>query len=320
MLDNFKQEQPIAYKILKMSAKKDKISHAYLLELNGYSSGLDFAMSFAKFLLCPKNKTNNENCGKCTQCQTIDSGNHLEIKIIEPDGQWIKKEQIIDLQQEFNKKAVVGDKKIYIINGAEKLNSSSANSMLKFLEEPAPGITAILLTENANAVMETIFSRCQTISLRKSNMKSNEFIEKLIEHFFNNQTEKEETLSAEEIEDKIDFLIAYIDFYEKNGLKTIIHRNKEFLTFFPTKETLSFAFNCMILYYKDVINFKLERKCEFFEDYLKNIEETANNNKLEDLASKIKTLIEVDSVIKFNANATMLLDRMIIELEEVQYD
>ena len=93
-----------------------------------------------------------------------------EIKIINPDGLWIKKEQLDEIQKEFSTKAVFGTKKIYIINEADKMNSSAANSILKFLEEPVPNIIAILVTNNIYQLLDTIISRCQVISLRKNKL------------------------------------------------------------------------------------------------------------------------------------------------------
>ena len=61
---------------------------------------------------------------------------------------WIKKEQLLELQEEFMTKGLLTSKKIYIITDATKLNTSSANSILKFLEEPADNIIAILLADN----------------------------------------------------------------------------------------------------------------------------------------------------------------------------
>ena len=80
---------------------------------------------------------------------------------------WIKKDQLLDLQSEFNNKAFEGNKKIYIIRSAEKMNVQTANSILKFLEEPVDDIIAILITDNINMLLPTIISRCQVIKLNK---------------------------------------------------------------------------------------------------------------------------------------------------------
>ena len=43
--------------IFERTAKQAK---PYLIETNGYSKGLDLALSFAKYLLCPNNYSNNK--------------------------------------------------------------------------------------------------------------------------------------------------------------------------------------------------------------------------------------------------------------------
>ena len=79
------------------------------------------------------------------------------------------------MQRQFSTKAIETKYKIYIIHEAEKMNSSAANSILKFLEEPEPGIIAILITDNMYQLLDTIISRCQIISL--SNSKNYSFLE-----------------------------------------------------------------------------------------------------------------------------------------------
>jgi len=317
MLDDFKMEQSILYKTLLNSIKKDKMMHAYLLELNGYSKGMNFALALAKFLLCEKHYTNSSNCDACTQCQTIDGNNHLEIKIINPDGQWIKKEQLEELQQEFSRKAIIGNKKIYIINGVDKLNVFSANSILKFLEEPQEGIIAILLVDNIYQVLNTIVSRCQVLSFKKEKVVASDTKGRLALSIFNIQEEIEEFLNDEEMKEKIDLLIEYVNFYEKNGLKTIIYKNKEFLECFCDRKTLTIAFNWLILYYKDALNVNLGREIEYFNDYQDSVNKTADKNQTAHICNKLAKLVELLETIKFNANANMLMDRLIIELEEV---
>ena len=181
MLDGYKNSQPIAYQILKNAIINDKCSHAYLIETGGFYDTFNFVMSFVKSLLCPKTKLTKDNCGNCHQCEVIDSGNFPEIEIIEPDGLWIKKEQLQNLQKEFNTKALIGNKRIYIIKQADRLNKSSANSILKFLEEPDNNLVAILITDNIYNVLSTIRSRCQVLRLQTFNQKNDNenYIEKL---------------------------------------------------------------------------------------------------------------------------------------------
>ena len=62
---------------------------------------------------------------------------------------------------------VESGRKIYVIHHADKLNTASANMLLKFLEEPDGEVTAILLTEQIQSILPTIRSRCQHIKFSK---------------------------------------------------------------------------------------------------------------------------------------------------------
>ncbi len=321
MLDDFQIDQPIVYKTLLNAIQKNTITHAYLIELNGYSKGLDFAKTFAKYLLCPHHYTNALNCKECYQCKTIDDGNFLELKIIQPDGQWIKKEQLEELQQEFNRKALVGNQKIYIIDGADKLNTYSANSILKFLEEPVPGIIAILLVENAYQVMNTIVSRCQVLSLKKENYTINSDFslkKRLAYYSFHTLEDIENFLQTEESDQKIECMVEYLNYFEKKGYQTIIYKNKAFLETFPDKNSLYLVFNWFILYYKDVLNYQLGKKIDYFKEYENSIMEIAKENTILSISQKIERILELSEKIKYNVNATMLMDKLVIDLMEVK--
>jgi DNA polymerase-3 subunit delta' len=56
-----------------------------------------------------------------------------------------------------------GKYRVIIIDDADKMNITSANALLKTLEEPAPGNLLILITGNPHGLPRTILSRCQQI-------------------------------------------------------------------------------------------------------------------------------------------------------------
>ncbi|MEG0825874.1 MAG: hypothetical protein RR404_00195 [Bacilli bacterium] len=305
MLDDFKNTQPFAYEILKKAITKNSCSHAYIIESNGADKALEFALSFSKCLFCPHNFTNNQKCSNCFQCQIIDDKNFLELKIISADGMWIKKAQLEELQLEFQKKSIVGNKKIYIINDAEKLNLSSANSILKFLEDPESGITAILIVNNIYQLLPTIVSRCQVISLNNP-IETDE-----ISFFKKNIT----TLSDEELKQKIDICIDFVKYYEENGYATLAVINKKWFKDFKDKENISLGLDIMILFYQVVLKEKLEMHTKLFNKYINIIDEIKNNNSISNLFDKINVILDKKEKIKLNMNSALLMDKLIIELE-----
>ncbi len=143
----------------------DKVSHAYLIEIDNYENDFKYVLDFVKMILCKK-KSFKEACNECNICSQIDNNCYVDLKIIEPDGATIKKKQLLELQEEFHNKSLLDNKRIYIIKEADKLNDNSANTMLKFLEEPEENIIALLVTTNKYKVIETILSRCQILSMQ----------------------------------------------------------------------------------------------------------------------------------------------------------
>ena len=73
----------------------------------------------------------------------------------------------------------------------------------------------------------------------------------------------------------------------------------------------------MILYYKDVLNIKLNKDLECFFDYKEQIQDISLNNTLLSLCKKIEVLVELSEKIKFNVNNNMLMDKLVIKLSEV---
>ena len=116
------------------------------------------------------NDLDNLNCNNCNICSLVDSDNYPDLYIIEGDDTTIKKEQIVKLEDEFKNTSLLKNKRIYIIKESEKMNDSSSNTLLKFLEEPNDNIVAILLTKDRYKLLPTIISRCQIISLKSNNI------------------------------------------------------------------------------------------------------------------------------------------------------
>lgn len=318
MLEEFKQNQPIAYKIISNTLNNKRYTHAYLIETNGYVDGFKLVMNFAKLLLCPNYNNGQPNCQNCVQCQMIDDGNFTELKVINPDGNWIKKEQLIELQEEFNKKSIIGNKKIYIINKAEKLNINSANTILKFLEEPQEGIIAILVTNNLYQLLETIISRCQIISLNgQANLLENKnTLQKIGRLVTDTEEDYQKFIEDEMNKENITNILKFINYYEKNHKKVLLYMNNYWFNYFPDKENISWAILIVIYFYKDVLNYKINCPVEIFDDYLEEIEKIANLNIVESLIRKIKILNENRNYLDNNANLNLLMDRIIIEMEE----
>ena len=91
------------------------------------------------------------------------------VSISKSEKKNIQKEDISTIKKLIFNTSYMNEKRIYLIEEAEKLNSSSANMILKFLEEPADNIIALFITTNIDNVLSTIKSRCQIVNVMYNN-------------------------------------------------------------------------------------------------------------------------------------------------------
>lgn len=159
------QIQKEFFNVISQQIKNEKISHAYLIETNHFEDIDLFISQLVKLLLCPE-KAVKQNCQNCRICKLIDCGHYPDLRIIDSSSSQIKKEQLLEMKESFTNQSIYNNKQIYVIKDASKLNASSSNTILKFLEEPEDNIIAILITKNRYQVLDTILSRCQVFSLK----------------------------------------------------------------------------------------------------------------------------------------------------------
>lgn len=150
--------------ILYKSVKDKKTSHSYLfVGIEGIGKK-EIAKEFAKMLLCI---SENKYCNTCKSCIEFDTNNNPDFLYIEPDGNSVKIEQIRYIQRKIQEKPIISNKKVYIINDADKMTTEAQNCLLKTLEEPPEYSTIILIGSNENMFLSTIKSRCMIIHFSK---------------------------------------------------------------------------------------------------------------------------------------------------------
>jgi DNA polymerase-3 subunit delta' len=138
------------------------VAHAYLFAGIEGCGKKKTALAFIQAVFCGK----DEACGVCPSCRKLAHGQHPDLHLLEPDGAFIKIDQVRELQKELSYRPFEAPKKACIIDGAEKLNQSSGNALLKTLEEPPGDALMILITPERSAVLQTILSRCQTLQFQ----------------------------------------------------------------------------------------------------------------------------------------------------------
>jgi DNA polymerase-3 subunit delta' len=145
--------------ILQRSLASGRIAHAYLFDGIEGCGKKKTALALVAALFCEQGK----GCSSCPPCRKIASLQHPDLHLIEPDGAFIKIDQIRELQRELSLRPFEAPRKACIIEAADRLNPASGNALLKTLEEPPGHALIMLLTANIGGVLPTILSRCQQL-------------------------------------------------------------------------------------------------------------------------------------------------------------
>lgn len=154
---------------LKNLVETGKIGHAYLFcGKSGIGKKL-VAIEFIKNIMCEHNNA-GVACNKCISCNTF--LNNSDFKVIEPEKNSIKVDQIREMAKEIYLKPTMSSRKCFIIDEADMMNDSAQNALLKILEEPPLYATIVLITENKEKLLGTIKSR--VINIEFSNLSEKE--------------------------------------------------------------------------------------------------------------------------------------------------
>jgi DNA polymerase III subunit delta' len=141
-----------------------RVPHAYLFEGPPGVGKRGVALGLALALTCPL--APGRGCGTCDTCRRIEAGLHPDVPTFAPDGPQLVIEQakaIVALAQSRPHEAAA---RVIVVDDADALNASAANSLLKTLEEPAPRNHLVLCTSAPERLLPTIRSRAQRVRFR----------------------------------------------------------------------------------------------------------------------------------------------------------
>ena len=167
-------------------AKLERLPHALLLHGAPGVGKLALAERFAQLLLCEKRGQGSVPCDTCDACRWFRAGSHPDARLVEPEATalalgraapvaeegeeerkekkkpslQIKIEQTRGLADFLNLASHRGGRRIAIVHPAEDMNTATANSLLKGLEEPPAGAMFILVSHRPAGLLPTIRSRC----------------------------------------------------------------------------------------------------------------------------------------------------------------
>lgn len=144
----------------------DKLPHALLITGAPGLGKLSLAKEIAALCLCNAPK-NGVSCGLCKSCQLVEADSHSDFRYLTPaeDKKQIAVDDVRAMVEFAFGSSMQSGRKVVLIEPVEALNRNSANALLKTLEEPSKNSVLILVAERQDAVLPTIRSRCQLLSV-----------------------------------------------------------------------------------------------------------------------------------------------------------
>lgn len=121
-----------------------------------------FARRLVGALLCTATRPGSDECGICASCRLLKSGAHPDLELITPTGESrvISIDQVRAVREFVALRPHTSTRKVVLLEPAESMNLSSANALLKVLEEPPESSMLILITSQPARLAATVRSRC----------------------------------------------------------------------------------------------------------------------------------------------------------------
>ena len=324
--DELKTLQPVVMKQLQTIFEKNRMAHAYIFDGEKGTGKRDVMTFFVKLLLC-ENQSKNVPCETCRNCRRVDSGNHPNIQQLEPNGQFIKIDQVRDLISEMTMTGVEEGRKIYVLHHADRLNVASANMLLKFLEEPEGDVMAILLTEQIQSILPTIRSRCQHVKFAK--MPRPLLVQALIEQGVTQTMAATVSMVTNELETAISLandeqfahtrktVLKLVETVNKNVHEAMLIVHEDWLPSFKEKRDMELALDLLLFAYRDIVAIKAnpEATCTY-PDMYQSFNEMGLRATYERLSSQMQSILQARASLQRNMNRTLLMEQLMLNLQE----
>ena len=141
------------------------LSHAYIISGPAGSGRHGLARQLAAAMLCTGQ--GERPCGRCGPCLKVLKGVHPDVSTVTgpEEGKPITVDQVRALRADAYIRPNEGERKVYLLEGADRMNASAQNAMLKLLEEGPPYAAFLLIAGNAGGLLQMVRSRCEELTL-----------------------------------------------------------------------------------------------------------------------------------------------------------
>lgn len=300
------------------SAAKKNILGAYLIVCSRSEIAKKLSDEFLINLYCKKG-----GCGVCPDCKKVREG-HIDIMHLSTP----KVDDIRAAIAFVTQKAVDSAYKTVVIEGADDMNASASNSLLKTLEEPPHGSVIILLARSGAGVLPTITSRCAVVHLSPNDNAeqkivqrlgvdqttahiladlSGGFVDEAIRIFENDQllSQREKALDVCEklLAQKNYAVSSYADFLES------------------VKDDIVFVLTVMQSYFHDISMLQKTKNIDFIanSDRRSNIQKNTDGFTTAQISNIIKVILEAERRFSFPVNFRLAAEKMFFDILEEKF-
>lgn len=312
---------------IKNAVSQNKVSHAYILNGEKGSGKKMLAKLFANTLECEAGGP--EPCYECHACKQIASGNHPDIIFVTHEKP--NTISVDDVRRQVNEdiqiKPYSGKYKIYVIADADLMTVQAQNAILKTIEEPPAYAVILLLTENADSLLQTIRSRCVMLKLR--NVRDALVKKYLMEQcqipdykadvctaFAQGNVGRAVMLASSEhfneIKDEALHLLKNVDNMELDALIEAVKRVSAY------KIEITDYLDFLMIWYRDVLIYKATKNIDrlIFGDQLEYIKERARKSSYEGIEIILNALEKAKTRIKANVNFDLVMELLLLTIKE----
>ncbi|MCD8562014.1 MAG: AAA family ATPase [Acholeplasmataceae bacterium] len=309
-----------AYYFFKQTIQKNRLAHLYLI-VGPKGSGKSQLVDDVAYLILNQGKPESPHLKLQIKERKVQN-----MIVIEPDGLSIKKEQILALQNEFSKTALVSGPRIYVIKGIEKISIAAANSLLKFMEEPqSQQVFGFLLAEDKEDVLRTIQSRSQILTLKSIDeldleeelikLGVDEKVATLAPYVTKNI--EEATLLAENPNflDLIALIEEIARLWDKKDVSYPIHFAQKSGFLMQDRDFFMDFLELLLLYFLDLVHYRTHQPLvyKFLKDVIQIQSDRMQVSEVNDLIEQIQTVLQQQS---YNINLDLALDHLFYILEK----
>jgi len=308
---------------LKSSILANRISHAYIFDGEAGMGKTMLAKALAKTLQCEMD--GDDACGNCISCRSFESNNHPDVFYVTSKKKSIGVDDIrSQLIKPMETRPYRYKYKTFIVGHADSMTVAAQNAMLKTIEEPASYGVFLLLSENCNAFLQTIVSRCVVFKLKPL---SEEQVKTYLIHkgikeeqarfyssFSQGNIGKAIRLSSSESFTEIrETVVSLAQVLRRLDMPEIFAR---FHVLEAYKDNIQELLDVFMLWYRDVIVMKETDNARFLiqQDKKNEIFAEAQATDLSSLCRKFDAIWKAKRNLKNNGNFQLTIEMMLLSL------